>query len=464
MINSADTTSGPIEVWLESVSTSAIGSETLLSELRRAGVSLHPAQRETHGPGIVLFAAFTKELLATLHERSRGGTERVIAVAMEPASLARGEGWDVLQAGAADVFPLEGAAATASSIAARFRRWGAVDALLEAPVVTRNLVGENPRWRAFLRRVVEIARFSASPVLVRGESGTGKELVARLIHVLDPRADKRELVILDCSTVVPELSGSEFFGHERGAYTGASAARDGAFALADGGTLFLDEVGELPLRLQAELLRVVQEGTYKRVGGNTWQRTRFRLVCATHRDLEQEMMAGRFRSDFYYRLAAWSCTLPPLHERRDDIPGLARHFLQLHFNEDAPAITEAVLELLMSRGYAGNVRDLRHLVDRIAYRHAGNGPITLGDVPEEERPETNKPPAPWAAGDLFEKAAQMALLCGMGMKDIGAAAADASVRLALDLEKGNVGRAAERLGISDRALQKRRAIWRSRDV
>src|SRR3954447_3716743 len=464
MTDSGDTPSGPLEVWWELASPAAIGSETLLSELQRAGVSLHRAQRETRGPGIVLFAACTKELLATLHERSRGGTERVIAVALEPASLARSEGWDVLHAGAADVFALEGAAATASAIAARFRRWSAVDALLEAPVVTRNLVGENPRWRTFLRRVVEIARFSASPVLVRGESGTGKELVARLIHVLDPRADKRELVILDCSTVVPELSGSEFFGHERGAYTGASAARDGAFALADGGTLFLDEVGELPLRLQAELLRVVQEGTYKRVGGNTWQRTRFRLVCATHRDLEQEMMAGRFRSAFYYRLAAWSCTLPPLHERRDDIPELARHFLQLHFKGDAPAMSDAVLELLMSRGYAGNVRDLRHLGDRIAYRHAGNGPITLGDVPEEERPATNKPPAPWAAGDLFEQAAQMALLCGMGMKDIGAAAADASVRLALDLEKGNVGRAAERLGITDRALQKRRAIWRSRDV
>ncbi|MEA2413521.1 MAG: two-component system, NtrC family, response regulator AtoC [Thermoanaerobaculia bacterium] len=464
MMNSADAASGPLEVWWESVSPAAIGSETLLLELQRAGISLHPARPETRGPGLVLFTACTKELLATLHQRSRGGTERVIAVALEPASLARGEGWELLQAGAADVFPLDGAAATASAIAARFRRWGAVDALLEAPVVTRNLVGENPRWRAFLRRVVEIARFSASPVLVRGESGTGKELVARLIHVLDPRADKRELVILDCSTVVPELSGSEFFGHERGAYTGASAARDGAFALADGGTLFLDEVGELPLRLQAELLRVVQEGTYKRVGGNTWQRTRFRLVCATHRDLEQEMMAGRFRGDFYYRLAAWSCTLPPLHERRDDIPGLARHFLQLHFKDDAPAITEAVLDLLMSRGYAGNVRDLRHLIDRIAYRHAGNGPITLGDVPEEERPATNTPPAPWAAGDLFEQAAQMALLCGMGMKDIGAAVADASVRLALDLEKGNVGRAAERLGITDRALQKRRAIWRSRDT
>src|SRR4051794_37467453 len=373
MIDSADTPSGPLEVWWELASPAAIGSETLLSELQQAGVSLHRAQRETRGPGIVLFAACTKALLATLHERSRGGTERVIAVALEPASLARSEGWDVLHAGAADVFALEGAAATASAIAARFRRWGAVDALLEAPVVTRNLVGENPRWRTFLRRVVEIARFSTSPVLIRGESGTGKELVARLIHVLDPRADKRELIILDCSTVVPELSGSEFFGHERGAYTGASAARDGAFALADGGTLFLDEVGELPLRLQAELLRVVQEGTYKRVGGNTWQRTRFRLVCATHRDLEQQMQAGRFRRDFYYRIAAWTCRLPSLRERRDDVPALVRHFLRHCFQgRTVPPLEAAVAELFVARDYPGNVRDLRHLVECIAWRHVGD--------------------------------------------------------------------------------------------
>src|SRR3954452_2764597 len=451
-----------IEIWLDCLGDTAGRCERVLRGLEHADVACHAAPPEAHGPGIVAFRVVTEEPRTRLRERSRGGTERVIAIATE--SIAAGEGWALLQAGAADILPIDKPFVTAAAIAARFKRWAAVDDLIESPVVQRNLVGGNLSWCTFLRRVTDIARFTSSPVLIRGESGTGKELVARLIHVLDPRADKRELIILDCSTVVPELSGSEFFGHERGAYTGASAARDGAFALADGGTLFLDEVGELPLRLQAELLRVVQEGTYKRVGGNTWQRTRFRLICATHRDLEQEMMAGRFRSDFYYRLAAWSCTLPPLHERRDDIPELARHFLQLHFKGDAPAMSDAVLELLMSRGYAGNVRDLRHLVDRIAYRHAGNGPITLGDVPEEERPATNKPPAPWAAGDLFEQAAQMALLCGMGMKDIGAAAADASVRLALDLEKGNVGRAAERLRITDRALQKRRAIWRSRDV
>jgi hypothetical protein len=155
-----------------------------------------------------------------------------------------------------------------------------------------------------------------------GESGTGKELVARLVHALDRRTVKKEFVVLDCSTLIPQLSGSEFFGHERGAFTGAITARDGAFALAHEGTLFLDEVGELPPDMQAQLLRVVQEGTFKRIGGNNWKRTEFRLICATNRDLEAEVAAGRFRTDLYYRIAGIRCRLPSPRERSTDIPVL----------------------------------------------------------------------------------------------------------------------------------------------
>src|SRR5690606_31880967 len=136
------------------------------------------------------------------------------------------------------------------------------------------------------------------------------------------------LVILDCSTIVPELAGSEFFGHERGAFTGALITREGAFALADGGTLFLDEIGELPLHLQVQLLRVIQEGTYKKVGSNTWKSTRFRLICATNRDLSEEVKKGRFRADLFYRIASWTFHLPPLRERKEDILPLALHFLK----------------------------------------------------------------------------------------------------------------------------------------
>src|SRR5262249_683962 len=149
-----------------------------------------------------------------------------------------------------------------------------------------------------------------------GESGTGKELIARLIHDLDSRPGKPPLVVVDCTTIVPGLSGSEFFGHERGAFTGAINTRDGAFALANGGTLFLDEIGELPQPMQAELLRVIQERKYKRVGSNAWQHTDFRLVSATNMDLESGVAKGAFRGDLYYRIAGWVCRTPPLRERK----------------------------------------------------------------------------------------------------------------------------------------------------
>ena len=191
-------------------------------------------------------------------------------------------------------------------------------------------------WRSALRDIVEVGYFSDVDVLISGESGTGKELAAQLIHTLDQRPGKQDLVVVDCTTIVPSLSGSELFGHERGAFTGAVAAREGAFALADGGTLLLDEVGELPQELQAELLRVVQEGTYKRVGSNRWQKTRFRLVCATNRDLEADCEAGTFRSDLFFRLAAARIRMPALRERAEDVACLAEHFLAAWDGEAPP--------------------------------------------------------------------------------------------------------------------------------
>ncbi len=408
---------------------------------------------------MLLFDGHAPELEDWIRERSRRGEERLIAVGLRRDVLARGAGWRLLAAGASDVLCCSDVAAAAGAIAARFERWAEVDHLVDSPVVARNLVGQSLAWRSVLRQVVEVARFSGSSVLLGGESGTGKELVARLIHTLDAREDKRELVILDCTTIVPELSGSEFFGHEKGSFTSAVSARDGAFALADGGTLFLDEIGELPLRLQAELLRVVQEGTYKRVGSNAWQRTRFRLTTATNRDLLREVEEGRFRRDFYYRIAAWTCRLPPLRERREDIPLLVRHFLEEGYGPgEAPAVDPAVLEMLLVRDYPGNVRDLRQLVGRIAHRHVGNGPITLGDVPEEERPGGDQAEVP--ASDGFDGAVRLALSRGLGLKEIGNLAADTAVQIAVDEEGGNLQRAAERLGVTDRALQLRRAARR----
>ena len=284
---------------------------------------------------------------------------------------------------------------------------------MRSPAIRDELVGECPAWRSVVRQVVEMARFTDAPVLFSGESGTGKELVARAVHELDPRSDKGALVVLDCTTIVPSLSGSEFFGHERGAFTGADSPRDGAFALADGGTLFLDEVGELPLTLQAELLRVVQEGTYKRVGSNQWRETRFRLVCATNRDLLAEAAAERFRRDFYFRIAGWLIALPPLRERRGDILPLTRHFLRrLQPDPEPPELDAPVRDFLLGREYPGNVRDLRHLVTRMRHRHVGPGPITLGDIPDDER-EAPARDRDWR-DDGFERSVRTALERGWG--------------------------------------------------
>ena len=449
-----------LSIWWDRFGASAGASAAgLLEELARQGLDSYPlycSPDSSSGPGLLLFDGYDPELEDCIRERSRRGEERLIAVGMRRDALARDAGWRLLEAGASDVLCCADVPVAAGVIAARFERWEEVDRLVGSPVVTRNLVGQSLVWRSALRQVVEVARFSGSSVLLGGESGTGKELVARLIHTLDAREEKRELVILDCTTIVPELSGSEFFGHERGSFTSAVAVREGAFALTDGGTLFLDEVGELPLRLQAELLRVVQEGTYKRVGSNAWQRTRFRLVCATHRDLLGEVEEGRFRRDFYYRIAAWVCHLPPLRDRRKDIPLLVRHFLEERYGPgEAPAVDPAVLDLLLSRDYPGNVRDLSQLVGRIAHRHVGNGPITLGDVPEEERPRGE--PAEVQASDGFDGAVRLALSRGLGLKEIGNLAADTAVRIAVEEEGGSLKRAADRLGVTDRALQMRRA-------
>ena len=347
---------------------------------------------EPSGPGLVVFDRLGPSVYDQVRQLSRNGLGRVLAVAISAEPLADGSSWSLLKVGASDVIAWNGGADAGAAICARLRRWASVDDLVRSSLVAGNLVGCSPAWTMALRQVIEVAVFTDAAVMITGESGTGKELVVRLLHTLDRRSNKGDLVILDCTTIVPELAGSEFFGHERGAFTNAVAVRDGAFALAHGGTLFLDEVGELPLMLQADLLRVVQERTYKRVGSNSWEKTDFRLVCATNRDLLQEEAQGRFRRDFYYRIAGCTCKLPPLRERVEDILPLTRHFLT-QFRPDLGAIEldEPVRQYLLRRTYPGNVRDLRQLISRIACRHVGPAPITVGDVPEDERPVPVRP-------------------------------------------------------------------------
>ncbi|HAB16538.1 MAG TPA: sigma 54-interacting transcriptional regulator [Verrucomicrobiota bacterium] len=377
-------------------------------------------------------------------------------------SLAGGVAWKLLSAGVVDVVVTKDATEAASRIAARLQRRSEVEALVQLPVVRDNLVGTSSAWRRVLRQAVELARFTDASLLITGETGTGKELIARLIHTLDPRPAKGAIVTLDCTTVVPELSGSEFFGHERGAFTSAVAAREGAFALADQGTLFLDEVGELPPALQSGLLRVVQERTYKRVGGNDWKRTEFRLVCATHRELRAEAAQGGFRFDLYHRIASASVHLPPLRERREDIVPLARHFLaESKSDPEAIGFDPEVEEFLVTREYPGNVRELRHLVRRLAKRHVGPGPITVGDIPEADRHEAVQMlQQDWADGD-FAFAIRRALAGGVSLSELKDRTAEVAIEIAVHDAGGNLQRAALKLGVTDRALQLRRAAQRN---
>jgi len=448
------------EVWLWfAQNVSAEQQQVVLSNLGKAAINACVQEEQGAAScGIVCFTEITAEICSLLREASRR-LARVLTVALTPSALAGGGAWSLLRSGASDVFAWNHSAEPAKEIAARVERWKEVDDIVQSTLVRENLVGQSPAWIGVLRQIVEVARFTDASVLVTGESGTGKELIARLIHTLDTRKNKGELVISDCTTIVPELSGSEFFGHERGAFTGAVATRDGAFALANGGTLFLDEVGELPATLQAELLRVVQERTYKRVGSNTWQKTDFRLIAATNRNLLDEQSAGRFRRDLYYRIAACTCHLPPLRERREDILPLVRYFIQQQRSDDPTELPleldAAVRDYLLARDYPGNVRDLKQLVTRMLLRHVGPGPITVGDIPEDERPAADFEIPDWR-GNGFDHAIQMALQQGLGLKEIGRAAEDVAERIALEEAEGNLQRAAAKLGVTDRALQMRR--------
>ena len=433
-----------------------------MSDLARAGLAVDSGTQDQRvlpngRPCLVVFDHLTGEVFEELRMAEAWGRHRVLAIALPGATLDNSDAWSLLRSGASDVVRWDDQDPPVRAVAARLERWAEIDRLMRSDTIRRTLIGDSPNWIAVLRQVVEVAAFTQTSVLLTGESGTGKELVAQLIHGLDQRPDKGPFVVLDCTTVVPTLSGSEFFGHERGAFTGAVAARDGAFARANGGTLFLDEVGELPLTLQAELLRVIQEGMYKRMGSDIWRDTTFRLICATNRPLKDAIESGGFRSDLYHRIAAWGCELPPLRERKNDIIPLATHFLSsLIPSLCHPPFDPAVAEFISHRDYPGNVRDLRLLMARIAARHVGDGPVTIGSLPDSERPGSRADARTWWQGS-FEKAIGSAVACGIGLREIGKRAQDTAIAVAVAAEGGSLRRASLRLGVTERALQMRRS-------
>ena len=243
-----------------------------------------------------------------------------------------------------------------------------------------SIIGRSPEMEK-LYRIVAKAAHSTHPVLILGESGTGKELVARSIHFSGPFRDK-PFIPVDCGSLVPTLIESELFGHTKGAFTGAQQAKDGLLAVADGGTVFLDEVGELPIDLQAKLLRAIQEKEIRPVGSTKHLPINVRILAATNRDLEEAVSQGTFRRDLYYRLNVLSLRIPSLRERRQDIPILALHFLerQSRANGFERTISDDALKAMLAYDWPGNVRELENCVER-ACAFTSGPVIHLSDLP-----------------------------------------------------------------------------------
>jgi DNA-binding NtrC family response regulator len=248
-------------------------------------------------------------------------------------------------------------------------------------LTTREIVGQS----AMLRRVLDVATQAApssATVLILGESGTGKELLARYLHGKSARA-QGPFVAVNCAAIPESILEAELFGHERGAFTGAVGRREGRFARAKGGTLFLDEIGELSPAVQVKILRVLQEGEYEPIGGNTVQ-SDARIIAATNRDLAAEVEAGRFREDLFYRLNVIALTAPPLRSRREDVPLLVDHFLGVYCKKNGRArltVPREVLARLMDYGWPGNVRELENVIERAAVLCRGDV-LRLEDLPD----------------------------------------------------------------------------------
>src|SRR5271166_5361373 len=279
------------------------------------------------------------------------------------------------------------------------------NAYLQEEVRTEHNFGEIIGDSAALRRVlreVETVAATGSTVLIRGETGTGKELIARAVHDLSPRRG-RTFVKLNCAAIPSGLLESELFGHEKGAFTGAIMQKSGRFELAQQGTLFLDEVGDIPPELQTKLLRVLQEQEFEHLGSTRTIKVDVRLVAATHRDLAKMAAEGRFREDLYYRLNVFPVVLPPLRDRREDIPRLVRHFTQRfarRMDRRIETIPSAVMEALVRYPWPGNVRELQNVIERAVILSPGPSlQVPLGDLPPAAAPAAAPSAAPGTLAD-----------------------------------------------------------------
>lgn len=311
---------------------------------------------------------------------------------------------------------------------------------LDSKFGMENIIGQSTAMQAVFDTIRQVAP-SRATVLIQGESGTGKELVAHALHRLSPRT-KSPFVPVHCAALSGHLLESELFGHEKGSFTGATAQRKGRFELADGGTLFLDEIGEISSETQVKILRVLEERRFERVGGTETVETDTRLVVATNRNLREMVESGDFREDLYFRLNVVQINLPPLRERKQDIPLLLHHYLKVFCEENARELagfTPDAIEALLEYRWPGNIRELRNLVERMVVLARGDK-LTLRDVPAEVRSGTGGSPL-----------RNTALAGATSMEQ----AEKAMIEQALEANDGNRTRAAEQLGISRRTLHRK---------
>jgi len=293
-----------------------------------------------------------------------------------------------------------------------------------------------------MEEVLELARKvagSESAILISGESGTGKELVARAIHRLSTRCDG-PLIDINCAAIQENLLESELFGHERGAFTGAMTRKLGLFELADAGTLFMDEIAELAPRLQSKLLRALETGEFFRVGGTQKVSTDLRLVAATNRNLDDEVADGNFREDLYYRINTLTVHIPPLRERREDIPVLVQHFLSEQATANPPELTKETIQTLLEYSWPGNVRELRNIMERLSILRAGEE-IRPQDLPRDFTPQRRGD-----GGDTSSLVGQ-----SISLEEIERAHIEAVLRR----ENWHQGRTADTLGISPKTLYRK---------
>jgi len=310
-----------------------------------------------------------------------------------------------------------------------------------------SIVGKNARMQEIYRLIEKVAP-TPSSVLITGESGTGKELVARAIHINSPR-EKAPFISVNCAALPETLLESELFGHERGAFTGATSMRKGRFELADSGTLFLDEIGDLPLSLQAKLLRVLQERSFERVGGVKQIKVDVRIITATNRDLKDEVDKGRFREDLYYRFNVLHIHLPPLRERADDIPMLTEHFINKFaglLNKPTLRISGDALRYLTGLPWEGNVRELENTIERAAILCSDNV-----IRPEDVHPDL--PGGEEASNWSPDSDLRQFLPANLPLPEVLNGVEEQMVKRALEEANYVQARAAENLGITKSLLQ-----------